>query len=55
MLVVVQYSDETYDMVIDYRLDVLINEGKVTGYSSPAGWVRVGDAQITDETGLSKC
>ena len=41
MLIVVQYTDETYDMVIDYHLDELINEGKIAGFSSSNGWVRV--------------
>ncbi len=41
MLIVVQYTDETYDMVIDYHLDELISEGKIAGFSSSSGWVRV--------------
>ncbi len=42
MLVVVQYNDESYDMVIDYHLRDLISAGKIVGFSSSNGWVKVG-------------
>jgi hypothetical protein len=49
MLVVVQYTDESYDMVIDYHLDGLINAGKIAGFSSADGWVRVLDVPAKDK------
>ncbi|KAF0218837.1 MAG: hypothetical protein FD174_2620 [Geobacteraceae bacterium] len=51
MLIVVQYTDETYDMVIDYHLDELIHEGKIAGFSSASGWVKVESAPVNRETG----
>lgn len=41
MLIVVQYQDEKFDMVIHYRLVELLKNGKVRGYSTPQGWVKI--------------
>ncbi len=41
MLIVVQYQDEKFDMVIHYRLVELLKKGKVKGYSSSQGWVKI--------------
>lgn len=47
MQIVVQYLDETYEMVIEHRLNELINSGKIKGFSSLAGWVRI-DRPVQD-------
>lgn len=51
MLIVVQYADESYDMVIDYHLDELIHTGKIIGFSSSSGWVKVACDPVTCDDG----
>lgn len=41
MLIVVQYQDERFDMVVHYRLVELLKKGTVKGYSSSQGWVKI--------------
>lgn len=41
MHIVVQYLDETYEMVIEHRLNELVRSGKIKGFSSLTGWVRI--------------
>ncbi len=52
MLIVVQYADESYDMVIDYHLDELIHTGKIIGFSSSSGWVKVACDPVNCDGGL---
>lgn len=41
MLIVVQYQDERFDMVVHYRLVELLKKGEVRGYSTSQGWVKI--------------
>ena len=42
MLIQVNYTDDRYDYIKDFMLDMLIRSGNIAQFRRSTGWVRVG-------------